>query len=582
MAHNKKHASHTEALEKENEELKISLGECQQLLTTLTQFALLGARNVQQWANEQGIEQRLDTIQRVFSAIRDMVIVSDIGEKLLSANPRTVEILGYDPTGLLMERLIGDLNLRLRNGSAIEEDEFPLKRALRGHTIFDRDFLMNDSQGLEHAVSVCATPLFSQGKVIGGVAVVRDETDLQSMLKRVQLERAALQAIIDSAPEGIVVVNRNGRMTMANPAAEHLYDQPAPKGQPMETQGRMGLCYPDGQPYDAEDLPLSRSVLHGETVSNVELMLLKKNGAKRFLLANASPIMDHQGRINGAVGIFRDVTNLREDRLRLSADRDDLREQVNLRTAELQATIRALEAQIAERRSIEDQLMRSQKALKRLSRHTLETLENDRRKMAKELHDGIGASLSAIKFIVEEQQAQLENSTSNLPISLRPIINHLTDTIKETKSISARLRPSTLDDLGLRATLSWYCREFAAYQDEIKIEHQIDIDEEQIPEDYKIVVYRIVQEAMNNAAKHAQPSLIRIVIDRHNDYIRLVVQDNGTGFSLKKVISSDDPLSGYGLQSMRERTEISGGSFEIDSQIGLGTRVKVLLPLVQA
>lgn len=582
MARNKGHMFHTEALEKENEELKIALDRSQQLLMTLTQFALLGAKNVQQWACEQGIEQRLDTIQRVFSAIRDMVIVSDIDEKLLTANPSTAEMLGYDPSGLRMERLIGDLKLRLSDGSPIEEDKFPLKRALRGHTIFDREFLMNDSQGLEHTVSVCATPLFSQGEVIGAVTVIRDQTDLHSMLDRVRLERAALQSIIDNAPEGIVVVDREGRMTVANPAAEHLYDRPAPKGQPMEIQGQMGLCYPDGRPYNAEDLPLSRAVLNGETVNNVELMLNKRDGSKRYLLANASPINDHQGRINGAVGIFRDVTNLRKDHLRLSADRDDLRQQVNLRTAELQATIRALEAQIAERRNIEDKLLQSQNALKRLSRHTLETLENDRRKMAKELHDGIGASLSAIKFIVEEQQAQIEKSGSNLPISLKPIIGHLTDTIKETKSISARLRPSTLDDLGLRATLSWYCREFAAYQDGIKIEYRIDAAEEQIPEDYKIVIYRIVQEAMNNAVKHAQPSLIRIVIDIQNDQIRLVIQDNGVGFSLQRVLSSDDPLSGYGLQSMRERTEISGGAFEINSQMGLGTRIKVLLPLVRA
>lgn len=582
MTNDKENTLRILALEKENEELKMSVNRCQHLLMTMTQFALLGARKVDKWAREQGIEQRLDTIQRVFSAIQDMVIVSDIDEKLMMANPRTVEILGYDPSGLNVVRLMGDLNLRLRDGSTLQEDDFPLKRALRGHTIFDREFLMNDRHGLDHSVSICATPLFNKGKVIGGVALIRDETDLHKLLKRVQLERAALQAIIDNAPEGIVVVDRDGRMTVANPAAEHLYGRPAPKGAPMEIQAEMGLCYPDGRPYDAQDLPLSRSVLHGETVSNIELMLQKRDGEKRYLLANASPIKDHQGRINGAVGIFRDITMSRKDRLRLNADRDDLRQQVSLRTAELQTTIRALEAEIAERRTIEDQLIRSQKTLKLLSRHTLETLENDRRKMAKELHDGIGASLSAIKFIMEEQQAQIEKSEANLPVSLKRIIAHLTDTIKETKSISARLRPSTLDDLGLSATLSWYCREFAAYQDGIKIEHRIDVDEEQIPEDYKIAIYRIVQEAMNNAAKHAEPSLIRIVIDIQDEHIRLVVQDNGIGFNIQKAGSSDDPMSGYGLQSMRERTEISGGIFEIDSQLGLGTRVKILLPLVQS
>lgn len=206
-------------------------------------------------------------------------------------------------------------------------------------------------------------------------------------------------------------------------------------------------------------------------------------------------------------------------------------------------------------------------------------MENDRKKMAKELHDGIGASLSAIKFIVEEKQAQIKKSGGHGHPSLQPIIDHLTNTIKETKSISARLRPTTLDDLGLRSTLSWYCREFASFHESIRVEYRIDVSEEQIPDDYKIVLYRIVQEAMNNAAKHARPSLIRCIIDKKNSHIRLTVQDNGCGFDPAEVLSSRDPLRGYGLQNMRERTEICGGAFKIVSRLGLGTRISVWLSL---
>lgn len=243
------------------------------------------------------------------------------------------------------------------------------------------------------------------------------------------------------------------------------------------------------------------------------------------------------------------------------------------------ATICALKAQIAERRAIEKKLVQSQEKLKNLSRYAMDTLENDRRKMAKELHDGIGASLSAIKFIVEEHQARIEKGQTDSPPSLTPIITHLTKTIKETKAISVRLHPSTLDDLGLRATLSWYCRELASCRKGIGIEHHIEVDEEAIPEIYKIVIYRIVQEAMNNAAEHARPSVIRSTIDVDNDQLRLIVQDDGVGFDPEKVFASNDPMTGFGLRSMRDRTEISGGIFAIDSQAGSGTKVKVLLPL---
>jgi signal transduction histidine kinase len=230
-------------------------------------------------------------------------------------------------------------------------------------------------------------------------------------------------------------------------------------------------------------------------------------------------------------------------------------------------------------RQLELKLLQSRKKLQRLSRRTLETLENDRQKMARELHDGIGASLSAIKFIVEEKQTRIEKREFETDLSLKPIILHLTDTIKATKSIAARLRPATLDDLGLRATLSWFCREFAACHEGIRIEHRIDVSETDIPEEYKIVIYRIVQEAMTNAAEHARPTLIRIAIVKTNESIRVTVEDDGLGFDPRGVLLSTDPPNRYGLQSMHGRTEICGGTFKIDSHAGLGTRIRVCLPL---
>lgn len=582
MSRKLRHPSRVKVLQRENRKLKAALFSSKRSSARLSRIERIRQPRGHKSIEEKGVgvAHRLDTMKLVFSAIQDMVIISDHNGRVLVANPATTEISGYDPTGVNIRKIVSDWHLRQNDGSAVTENDSPLSRALTGETVFNSEYRLTDNNGIERTVSFCAAPITRLHRVIGSVAVVHDKTEHNAILKRVQLKRAALEAVIDHAPEGIVVVDRHGVITMANPAAELLYGRPLP-GLALNAQARMGLQQADGHALRFEELPLSRSVFEGETISGATIAVPAADGATRIISANTSPIRDDRGQINGAVGIFRDVTEQQIDHNKLSADRDELRQQVNKRTAELQKMVRALGSQIAERRHIEKELVLSKKKLQRLSRHTLSTLENNRKKMAKELHDGIGASLSAIKFIAEEQQAMIEKKYPDADFSLKPIIRHLTDTIKETKSISANLRPPTLDDLGLRSTLSWYCREFSAFQRDIQIDCRINVDESQIPEEYKIVLYRIIQEAMINAARHADPTIIRCVIDSRDHRIHLTVQDNGHGFDPKKTRSADGSPGGFGLQSMRERAEICGGNFEIESHIGLGTQIRVCLPLLQ-
>lgn len=568
------------ALIRENRRLKAALFASRRSTGKASRIAEVSQKS----KGKIGIEvaHRLDTMKLVFSAIQDMVLICDHSGRVLVANPATTQISGCDPTGINIDKIVSDWNLRHLDGSTATGDESPLTRALAGETIFKREYKIIDSTGIERIVSFCVAPIVSSHRIMGSVAVVHDKTEHDSILKRVQLKRAALQAVIDYAPEGIVVADRHGMITMSNPAAQLLYGRPLPKEVSPETHTPMEAQQIDSHCLRFQDLPrpLNCSVLEGAVISDAQIVVTKDNGDKRIISVNTSPIRDDQGQINGAVGILRDVTEQQMDRNKLSADRNELQEQVNKRTAELQKMVRELETQITERQEIEEKLIQSKKKLQRLSRHTLNTLENNRKKMAKELHDGIGASLSAIKFIVEEQQAAMKKKHPDCGLSLKPIVRHLTDTIKETKRISADLRPSTLDELGLHSTLSWYCREFSTFRHDIQVDCRIDIAEDQIPEEFKIVLYRIIQEAMINAASHADPSIIQCTIDRQGDQIRLSVQDNGHGFDPQATLSSKDPLSGYGLQSMRERAEICGGTFTIDSRIGLGTQIRVSLPLL--
>jgi signal transduction histidine kinase len=245
----------------------------------------------------------------------------------------------------------------------------------------------------------------------------------------------------------------------------------------------------------------------------------------------------------------------------------------------LDKTVNALEAEISERQDVENELRMSHKQLRLLSQKTLELLENDRQVIAKELHDSIGASLAAIKFSLEGWLEVYGNRLPSPEIPFERIIAHIVETIKETKRISANLRPSTLDDLGLLATAKWFCRDLSGLYTGIRITPCFEVSESDIPEAFKIVLYRVMQEALSNAAKHSGAKEIQVVLTRAEGALEMTISDDGCGFDLDRIMDTDNALSGFGINSMRERIEICNGGFDIRTGLGDGTRVRVLLPL---
>jgi signal transduction histidine kinase len=134
------------------------------------------------------------------------------------------------------------------------------------------------------------------------------------------------------------------------------------------------------------------------------------------------------------------------------------------------------------------------------------------------------------------------------------------------------LRPSILDDLGILATINWSCRQFESTYSDIRIRKEIEIEEGEVPESLKIVIYRILQEALNNIAKHSKAFAVLLILRKAGRAIELVIRDSGEGFDLSEAQSRKG--RGLGLDSMRERTELSGGLFSIKSGKGKGTVIR--------
>jgi PAS domain S-box-containing protein len=169
-----------------------------------------------------------------------------------------------------------------------------------------------------------------RGQVAGLVLSARDvsqrreaEIERERLVRQLEAERALLQAVIENAPEGIVVADSQGRIVLSNPAADRLYARPLPYGQDYASHAELGLCYPDGAPYDPRHLPLTRAALDGETHIGVDIATLWPDGQRRALRKSAAPIRDAQGRLTGAVSILEDVTQRQraEQALRESEER---------------------------------------------------------------------------------------------------------------------------------------------------------------------------------------------------------------------------------------------------------------------
>jgi signal transduction histidine kinase len=155
-----------------------------------------------------------------------------------------------------------------------------------------------------------------------------------------------------------------------------------------------------------------------------------------------------------------------------------------------------------------------------------------------------------------------------------PLVGIVQNTLEEVRRIIMDLRPSTLDDIGILATISWFCREFENLYQDIRIERHIEVKEEEIPVSIKTVIFRVLQEALNNVSKHSRASRVKLRLRKNESRLELVLEDNGRGFNYKKAASLVSLERGFGLASMRERVELAGGSFDLKAREGGGTRIR--------
>ena len=220
-----------------------------------------------------------------------------------------------------------------------------------------------------------------------------------------------------------------------------------------------------------------------------------------------------------------------------------------------------------------EESLQAQRELKELSKRLVDTEERERRAISRELHDEVGQSLSALLLDVENL-TEMSTEDGVFRQGLQKIKTLAGNCVNEVRNMALLLRPSMLDDLGLVPALEWQAREVSKRTGMLvdTVDENVSDD---LPEEHKTCIYRIVQEALNNCSKHAYAKNVRVVVRQEPNHLRVSIEDDGKGFDPSRA-------RGLGLVGMNERVSQLGGVLKVDSNPTRGTRLQVDLPLPSA
>lgn len=261
-----------------------------------------------------------------------------------------------------------------------------------------------------------------------------------------------------------------------------------------------------------------------------------------------------------------------------------MRVRTHLRLRDLTLDLQQKNEQLAtssriERDRLFEAIAQQRQQLRVLNRKLTEVQEAERKELARELHDELGQALTALNI-------NLVAIKSLLPVNCYQLVEeYLTEaaqlteqTLKQVREMSLNLRPAMLDDLGLVPTLRWYIKQFSRRVD-LEAELQVTEPQRRLPPAAETTLFRIVQEALTNVARHARASGVTVLLEPEDNKIRVEIQDDGCGFDVVAVLNHQTDSQGAGLFGIRERVALLGGELHIYAQPGQGARLSIEIPL---
>ncbi|HTV03399.1 MAG TPA: PAS domain S-box protein, partial [Luteitalea sp.] len=383
----------------------------------------------------------------------------------------------------------------------------------------------------------------SEGRFNGFLKVGQDVTRRREIDQAYRASEERLRAVIDSLTDyAIVSLDAGGRIVGWNDGARRLLGYDA-----AEVYGRTIDFF-----YTPEDVlakkpsqELARAADTGR--SEEEGWRLRKDGSRFWVNEIVRPLLDSDGRVTGFAKISRDLTERKAFEDALHEAHSSLEARVRERTAEVQSLFTRL----------------------------INVQEEERRRIARDIHDQLGQQMTALRFNIEALRGQPDPPALSQLVDRIQRLAHEVDQSVDT--LTWQLRPAALDHLGLPAALQHLVREWSE-RFGITAEFAVrGIEKLSMSPDAEANLYRIVQEGLHNIAKHAQATQVNVYVSEQDGSPVLLIEDDGRGFDIDAV-SAPDGGRGMGLMNMRERAVLVGGHLDIESAPGHGTSIYVRLP----
>ena len=366
---------------------------------------------------------------------------------------------------------------------------------------------------------------------VRGEEEVKHWREKESLEDKIRESEKLYRTLVETMNDGLGALDENGLWTYAN---DRLCE--------MLGYARDEIV---GRPVDVFLDEISRKILREQLANRkkgqreiYDISGIRKDGQKIFALVSPKPIFDADNRFKGSFAVITDIT---------------------------------------QRKYAEEALRESEKQLRHLSSQLLTAQETERRRISRELHDELGQALTLMKIRLRFIENELGEEQAVIREECQNILQYINQTIENVRRLSRDLSPSILEDLGLTAALRWLIDSLIK-NDSIQVSLDITDINDLFSQDRQIIIYRILQEALTNIGKHAQAKNVSVATQKYDGRVSFCIHDDGKGFDLARAAMKTPPERGLGLAIMDERARMLGGSLEIWSQEGKGTRITLHIP----
>ncbi len=499
---------------------------------------------------EEQLRERDRQLRGLIDGLPAAIYTTDENGFLTHYNRAAVEFAGRVPK-LGVDRWCMTWKLFEADGTFLPHEQCPMAVALKeGRDIDGGEVIAERPDGTRRWFTPYPRVFRdAHGKITGGLNMLVDIT----ARKEAEEPRALLAAIVDSSDEAIVSKDLNGVITSWNKGAERVFGYTA-----EETIGKsIRLIIPRDRQFEEDDI-LAR-LRRGESIDHFETVRVRKDGSPLDVSLTISPIRDSAGRIVGASKVARDISERKRAEERLRALKNTLEEQVRARTAELEVRNAEVTSQSEELRELSARLMQVQ--------------DDERRRIARELHDsagqiltGLGLNLATVAKYAPEDAPTVSGAIEHS----QELVAELTE---EIRTMSYLLHPPLLEETGLADAILWYVQGLKE-RSALAVEVEIAADLPRLSPAAELVIFRIVQESLTNIHRHSGSRTARIRIALENASVVVEIQDEGHGIPAARLADIQTRGSGVGIRGMRERVRQLKGEMTIQSGPG-GTTVRV-------